>query len=376
MLHSMYIDRRYFRYFDWVGFSLLFVLSLIGVMFVYSATYRPEQPYSLFFKKQLVGICGGLIIYLVFCAVDYRTLCRFGYFIYFGVMVLLLFTMIKGHIGMGAKRWVDLGFFKVQPSELAKLLFPSFIAYYFETERESGVYKFKEFIPALIILGISALLILKQPDLGTAIILLASGVLLLWLAGMPRWFFIVAAIVGLVTAPIAWGALKEYQRKRVMVFLGYGDMRAERYQIEQSKIAIGSGGLLGKGFLRGTQNKYLFLPESRTDFIFSVVAEEMGFVGALILLAIYMLIFVRIFWRIGTIHSLFAQLLAAGLVIPLALSTIINIGMVSGLLPIVGIPLPFMSYGISHLWTSYASLGWINGIIMTQRYSGGTSHGN
>lgn len=364
------IDRRYFRYFDWVGFSLLFILSLLGVMFVYSATYRPEAPYSQFFKKQLFGMVGGLIIYLIFCGVDYRKLCRWGYFIYFGVMVLLLFTMVKGHSAMGGTRWIDLFFFKVQPSELAKLFFPSFIAYYFETERESGVYKFREFLPALGVLGVSSLLILKQPDLGTAIILLGSGILLLWLAGMPRWFFVVCAIGGLITAPILWNSLKEYQQKRILVFLGYGEMRKERYQIEQSKIAIGSGGMFGKGFLQGTQNKYLFLPESRTDFIFAVLAEEWGFVGALMLLLIYIFLFARLFWRIGTIHSLFAQLLAAGLVIPLALSTIINIAMVSGLLPIVGIPLPFMSYGVSHLWTSYASLGWVNGIIMTQRYTG------
>jgi rod shape determining protein RodA len=364
------IDRRYFRYFDWFSFSLILVLCAIGLLAVFSATYKPEQPYSSFFKKQLFGVYSGLIIYLIFCIIDYKRLCRVGYFIYFGVMVLLLFTMIKGHIGMGAKRWIDVAFFKFQPSELAKLFFPSFIAYYFETEKDSGVYRFKEFIPALIVLGISFILILKQPDLGTALILLISGITLIWVAGMPRKFFIISGLLIVLTAPITWRSLKEYQKKRVFVFLGYGDTKKERYQIEQSKISIGSGGFFGKGFLAGTQNKYLFLPEGRTDFIFSVIAEEFGFVGTMCIIVLYLILFIRLFLVVSTFTNLFAQLLALGLILHVVISTIINISMVIGLMPVVGIPLPFLSYGISHLWTTFASLGWINGIAIANRYSG------
>lgn len=364
------IDRRYIRYFDWISFGLIIIISTLGLLFVYSATYKPEQPYSLFFKKQLFGVGSGLIIYLTFCFIDYRRLCRIGYFIYFGVMALLLLTMIKGHSGMGAKRWIDIGLIKFQPSELAKLFFPSFIAYYFETERESGLFSLKDFMPALAVLMVSALLILKQPDLGTALIILAAGATLIFLAGMPRKFFFLALFLGITTAPILWKSLKEYQRNRIMVFMGYGDTRQERYQIEQSKIAIGSGGLAGKGFLHGTQNKYLFLPESRTDFIFSVLAEEWGFVGTVTLLLLYMLLFMRMFFVITTIQNFFAQILATGLMIHVVVSTLINIGMVSGLLPIVGIPLPLMSYGISHLWTTLASLGWFNGIAIARFYLG------
>jgi rod shape determining protein RodA len=364
------IDRRYFRYFDWVSFSLTLIISLLGLVFVFSATYKPEQPYSVFFKKQIFGVISGFVIYFVFCFIDYRRLCRLGYFVYFAVIALLLFTMIKGHIGMGAKRWIDLVIFKFQPSELAKLFFPAFIAHYFETERESGVYRFKDFIPALCILGLSTLLILKQPDLGTAIILLGAGIILIWMAGIPRKFFIISFLVFLISAPITWRSLKDYQKKRVLVFLGYGDNRNERYQIEQSKIAIGSGGITGKGFLEGTQNKYMFLPESRTDFIFSVLAEEWGFIGTSFTLILFLSLFLRLFFMVTTIHNLFARLLALGLIAHIVLSTIINICMVIGLMPIVGIPLPLMSYGISHLWTTYASLGWINGIGISRFYVG------
>jgi len=301
---------------------------------------------------------------------DYRKLLRIGYFIYFAIIALLLFTMIKGSIGMGAQRWVNVFFFKFQPSELAKLFFPAFIAHYFETENSSGNYTFKDFVPALGVLGVSTLLIFKQPDLGTAIILFGGGLVLIWLAGMPRMFFILGTIMFLITAPVLWGALKDYQKKRITVFLGQGDKKKERYQIEQSKIAIGSGGLAGKGFLKGTQNKYLFLPESRTDFIFSVLAEEWGFIGCLVTLLLFLLLFVRLFYVIMTIPNFFAQLLACGLVIHIVISTLINLCMILQLLPAVGIPLPFMSYGISHLWTTFASLGWFNGIAIARFYLG------
>ncbi len=363
-------DKRYFRYFDWISFSLIVSLTLIGLLFVYSATYRPEQHYSTFFKKQLFGFASGLIIYFIFCWVDYRRLCRIGYFIYFVIMGLLLFTMIKGHMGMGAKRWIDLAFFRFQPSELAKLFFPAFIAYYFETEKKAGVYNFIEFIPVLVVLGISFILVLKQPDLGTGLLLLFNGLILLWLIGMPRKFFVILGLISIIGAPVMWKSLKEYQRKRVMVFLGYGDALHERYHLEQSKIAIGSGGIAGKGFLKGTQNKYMFLPESRTDFIFSVVCEEWGFIGALLVITLFLLLFIRLFLMISTLNTVFAQILATGLVLNVALAAVINMGMASGLLPIVGIPLPFLSYGLTHIWSTFAGLGWVNGILIARQYQG------
>lgn len=364
------IDRRYFRYFDWISFFTLIILTSIGLFFVFSATYTPEQPFSIFFKKQAFGILSGFIIYFLCSATDFRVLMRWGYFAYFGVIALLIFTIVKGSIGMGGQRWIDLGFFKMQPSELAKLLFPAYATYYFYTEKDTLSFSLRQFLPVLGMLGISFILILKQPDLGTALVLLFSGLIMIWLAGMHKTFFMSGALLLLITAPISWHMLKPYQQKRVLVFLGQGDSKKERYQIEQSQIAIGSGGMIGKGLLQGTQNKLQFLPESRTDFIFSVIAEETGFLGALCIMILYGILFFQLLWIAYSIKSPFIQLLAIGLTLPIILSTLINIGMVTGLLPVVGIPLPFISYGLSNLWVNFASLGWFNGIAIRRFYWG------
>lgn len=363
------IDPRYFRSFDWISFLIMLMLSSLGLACVFSATYQPDMHYSFFFKKQLFGIITGIVIYFMCCWFDYRTLERKGYFFYFGIIGLLIITVLMGSIGMGAQRWINLGFTKFQPSELTKLFFPAFFSYYlFTEEKDPNRPTLTHFLPVIMVLLASFLLIRKQPDLGTALVVLFSGTLLLWLAGLPKKYFIIALVSCSVAAPILWKCLKPYQKNRIMVFLGEGDSKKERYQIEQSRIAIGSGGLAGKGFLNGTQNKLSFLPESRTDFIFAVVCEEWGFLGALILISLYFALFIRLFWVITGIKNFYAQLLATGLVIHIVFSTIINMCMVTGLMPIVGIPLPFMSYGVSNLWISFASLGWYNGIASRRFY--------
>jgi rod shape determining protein RodA len=193
---------------------------------------------------------------------------------------------------------------------------------------------------------------------------------MLWLAGIGNKFFIYATLFVLITAPISWSILRTFQKQRVLVFLGYGDSKKERYQIEQSQIAIGSGGFFGKGLLKGTQNKLQFLPASRTDFIFSVIAEEAGLLGALFILILFIVLFIQLLWIVMSIRSAFIQLLAVGLILPIIIATFINIGMVTGLMPIVGIPLPFMSYGLSNLWVNFASLGWFNAIAIRRFYWG------
>ncbi len=357
------IDLRYVRSCDWISVLLTILLSLVGILMVLSATYRPEVAFSIFFKKQLFGIISGLIIYSICCLIDYRTFERWGYFLYFAVIALLIVTMIKGSWGMGGQRWINLGITKFQPSECAKLFFAPFLSYYLATEK-SYPYTFRTFAPVLALLGVSVLLIRNQPDLGTALVLLFSGLILLWLAGIGKRFFFVCAFVGLIMAPVGWKILRPYQRQRIAVFLGGGDLSQERYQIEQSKIAIGSGGIRGKGFLKGTQNKLHFLPAGRTDFIFSVLCEEWGFIGAFLVLLLYALLFYRLLVLTAAIKNFYTQILAVGLITPLMLSALINIGMVTGLLPVVGIPLPFMTYGVTHLWMEYASLGFIQSIMM------------
>lgn len=358
-----FLGTRSLRYFDWASFALMLILSLIGLVFVFSATYRPEQPFSVFFTKQCLGFACALGIYTICALIDYRTLERFSYLFYFFIIGLLTFTLFKGSIGMGAQRWISVGIFKFQPSELAKLFFPPFVTYYLTSDLDERP-TLSTFIPLLAILAISTVLVLKQPDLGTALILFFSGFILLWLAGLSKKFFLWFIIISAICTPLLWHNLKPYQKQRIAVFLGQGDSKKERYQIEQSHIAVGGGGLFGKGFLQGTQNKFQFLPESRTDFIFSVLCEEMGFIGALGLLLLYFLFFSRLVYLISTCPTWHMQLLASGLVIHIILSALINLGMVLGLLPIVGIPLPLMSYGLTNLWITYASLGWFNGIMM------------
>jgi len=356
------IDKKFFKKLDWVSLFIILSIAFLGLIFIFSATYKSHAPYSIFFKKQLFGILSGIIIYLFFSTIDHRQLIRFGYFLYFVIIGFLIFTIIKGTIGMGAKRWIHLFFFRWQPSELAKLLFPAFVTYFLLTQKENFNFSFRDFLPILGMLGISTLLILKQPDLGTALILLFSGIMLIWLAGINNKFFKYGMLIFLILAPLSWKMLKPYQKRRVSVFLGYGESKKERYQIEQSQISIGSGGLRGKGFLQGTQNRLLFLPESRTDFIFSVICEELGFAGALVIIILYLLLFLRLFSIIMKIHSPFIQLFAVGTILHVFLSAIINMFMVTGLLPIVGIPLPLMSYGLSNLWTTFISLACLNSI--------------
>jgi len=347
---------------DWATLALCAFLAIFSIVFIYSSTYVPESPYSSYVIKQLVGLGAALFIYLVFCLIDFRTLCRLGYFAYFIIIILLVFTLIKGSIGMGAQRWIDIKILRFQPSELAKLFLPPFIVYYLQGESPTESFRLRTFVPIFIVLGLSFILVLKQPDLGTALIIALTGMVMLWYAGLSKKFFLYALVVGTILAPVFYVCLKPYQRKRIEVFLGAGDRRRERYHVEQSKIAIGSGGWFGKGLLHGTQNRLAFLPERRTDFIFSVLCEEWGFLGATVLILLYVLLIVRLLCAINKIKTFFAQLLALGLLIPVIISIVINIGMVADLVPVVGIPLPLMSYGLTHTWITAAALGWINGI--------------
>jgi len=366
------IDRRYLNCFDWTSFFLIAGIASLGLIFVFSATYKLDLPYSIFFKKQLLGIISGFGIYLLCCLIDYRRAILWGYTGYIAIIVLLVLTMLKGSVGgWGGQRWIDIAFIRIQPSELAKFFYPAFVTYFCCIKKDLIDGTIKDYLPLLIPLFITSLLVLKQPDLGTAIVLMTSGLAMLWLAGLSNKFFLYGFCFCLLATPLLWATLKPFQKQRIAVYLGSGTTTKERYQIEQARIAIGSGGLTGKGFLQGTQNCFHFIPAGRTDFIFAVLCEEMGFMGALLLIVLYLLLFMRLCWIIQTLRPREPRLFAAGLMLPILISAIINIGMVLGLLPIVGIPLPLMSYGISQTWTTFASLGLFNSVAIRRIYING-----
>ena len=315
----------------------------------------------------------GYLWYLFFSFKELRNFARVSYYLFYVVLGLLVYTIVGGWIGMGAQRWISLYVIRFQPSELVKFFLPIFIADFFVDKnsiKPSQKVPFGLFMYPLLILGVNFLLILKQPDLGTALIVAFSGITLLWFIGIGKRFFILSGLMMLLGAPVLWTMLKPYQQQRIKVLFGYGDAKKERYQIEQSKIAIGSGGFLGKGFLQGTQNKLEFLPEDHTDFIFSVVCEEWGFAGAMAVLFLFSLLFLRIIIILLQTQLLYDQIIGLGLIIHILLSACVNIGMVIGILPIVGIPLPLYSYGVSNLWITMISLGWLNNIAMRRFYGG------
>src|SRR3990167_7785657 len=353
---------RNFLHFDWINFIIIQSLSMIGLLFIFSATYSSEIPFSIFFKKQFFGIITGTILYLVILRMEPVNLKRWGYYTFFGVIALLMFTIVKGSIGLGAKRWINLGIIKFQPSELMKLFMPPFIINYLQHHYRAPSFKLTDFAPLVAFLLFGSLLVLKQPDLGTAITLMLSGLTLLWLAGVRKKIFAYAFVFFVAASPIAIRFLKPYQLKRIEVFLGSGSKTKERYQVEQSKIAIGSGGIVGKGICQGTQNRLNFLPESRTDFIFSIICEEWGIIGALLILLLYIALFSNITLTTFYITHFFEKLLAIGIFLHILFAAIINIFMVTGMMPTVGIPLPFLSYGITNLWICYASVAWISNI--------------
>lgn len=367
------IDRRYFRYFDWISFGITLVLLSLGLLFVFSATYSHGEPVSFLFKKQVGGVALSLVIYFFFCVTDLRLLSRWGYFGYFIIIAALLYTSVAGMVGLGARRWISLYFFRFQPSELAKLFLPAFIGYYFSEQqlvlRNTALRPpLQEFFFPMGVIVTSFVLIAKQPDLGTALIVVFTSALLFWVLGLDKKWFIGAGLIFMLCAPFAWKLLKPFQQQRILVLLGYGDVRNERYQIEQSKIAIGSGGLTGKGLLKGTQNKLGFVPEDHTDLIFSVVCEEWGFIGALSIIFLFILLFIRVIFITLQMPSLLEQVMSIGLIMHIMLSVTINIGMVIGILPIVGIPLPLFSYGLTHTWVTMASLGMLNNIAIRRFY--------
>ncbi len=276
--------------------------------------------------------------------------------IYLSGIALLVAVLLIGDIGKGAQRWLDLGVVRFQPSEMMKLAVPMMIAYYFANRPLPCT--LTNALVCLTIIIVPVLLIAKQPDLGTSLLIASSGIFGIFLAGLPWKYIITMGVLAICGAPVLWLFMHDYQRQRVLMFIDpESDPLGRGYHIIQSKIAIGSGGFFGKGWFDGTQSHLSFLPERSTDFIFAVLAEEFGFVGVLVLLILYFLLIIRCAWISAHAQETFTRLLAGSITFTLAIYIIINIGMVSGLMPVVGLPLPLVSYGGTSIVTLMAGFG-------------------
>jgi rod shape determining protein RodA len=328
---------------SWGLVLLICVAAGFGIAVLYSAADGSMEPWA---GKQALRFAVALVLMIGAALVDLRVCYRVAYWVYAVLLALVVAVDLRGFVGMGAQRWIDLGVIQLQPSELMTIAVVLALARYFHSLANEDTGRIRYLIlPALIVL-VPAALVLKEPDLGTAIILLLGGAVLFFVAGVPAAFFLLATLAAGAALPAIWHLLRDYQKARIYMFLDPdSDPLGAGYHILQSKIALGSGGLFGKGFLMGSQSHLSFLPEKQTDFIFTTLAEEFGLAGGLGLLALYTVIIV---W--GSALALrsrnhFGRLLGLGIVTSFFLSVFINTAMVMGMIPVVGVPLPLISYG-------------------------------
>lgn len=360
------IDRRLLTNIDWILAGLALSVCLLGIVNIYSATLTYKLVGSPYYMKQLYWMLFGILVALAVCSVDYHILEDLSYWLYGFLIVLLLAVLVVGRRSMGATRWLHLGFFNIQPSELMKIVIIVTFARFFSNFQALGGLTVADVLFPLGLLALPALLIMKQPDLGTATLVILIALSMTVFVGL-RWSTVLTFV--LVTIPLAWlgwvKLLRPYQKNRILDFLDPERSRlGSGYHIIQSKIAVGSGGIAGKGFLKGTQSQLRFLPEQHTDFAFSVFAEEWGFIGCLILIIIYLSL---VLWGLNIArrcNDRFGSLLALGVTAMLFWHIVINMGMVIGMFPVVGVPLPFFSYGGTSMITSMVGIGILQNISM------------
>lgn len=347
----------------------LVALVLFGSSVLYSAAGGRLQPWA---AMHVIRFAVFLIMALVIARIPREFFKQIAYPTYGAILVLLVLVEALGAIGKGSQRWLDLGFIRLQPSELIKPAIVLVLARFYGALPPAMTHGWRSILPAGALIGVPALLVIIQPDLGTALAISFGGIIMMFLAGLPMRWFVGGGLAAAIAAPIAFFTLlHDYQRKRVFVFLDpEGDPLGAGYHISQSKIAIGSGGLFGKGFGHGSQSGLGYLPEPQTDFVFATMAEEWGVLGGLFVLLVFMLIFR---WGLRTARELtdrFASLLAAGMTATIFFYFAINLLMVMGLAPVVGIPLPFMSHGGSSMMTNMICFGTILAVSRWNRPRG------
>jgi rod shape determining protein RodA len=364
----MMIDRRLLIHFDWTLLAVAVLIAFIGILNLYSISASGETAGTAFYLKQFSWLLIGFLIMVIVAFVEYRYYYDFAYLIHGATLFLLVVVMAFGMITSGAQRWIRIGSLSFQPSEFVKISLIIALAKFFESPPSREGFTLKDLPVPFLLLVIPMSLILKQPDLGTAIILFLILLSILLFVKI-RWSsLLILGLTGASILPLLWGFLKEYQKKRIYTFFDPNlDPLGSGYHIIQSKIAVGSGGIFGKGFMKGTQCKLGFLPEQQTDFIFSVLAEEWGLVGSLLVISLYLIL---ILWglRIAvTAKDRFGAILAFGVVAMLFWHVFINVGMVVGMMPVVGIPLPLLSYGGSFMVSTLMGVGLLLNVSM-RRY--------
>lgn len=341
-----------------INWGLVFLVSAtagIGIAMLYSAANGNWNPWA---TRQLIRFGVGMVILLTVALIDLRFWWRYAYVIYGALLIMLAAVEVAGTIGMGAQRWIDLGFIRLQPSELMKVGIVLALARYFHGLTVEDVRRIPYLFVPLLLIAVPSALVLKQPDLGTALFLIMTGGAIFFITGVRIWKFGVVAAAAAAAVPIVWSTLRPYQQRRVLTFLDpETDPLGAGYHILQSKIALGSGGLFGKGFMQGSQSHLNFLPEKQTDFIFTMLAEEFGIAGGLTLLGLYLLIMIYGVAISLRSRSHFGRLVAMGITSMLFLYVFINIAMVMGLIPVVGVPLPLISYGGTAMLTLMMGIG-------------------
>ena len=352
------VNRRLYKDFDKLLLIVTCLIFIIGLATIYSATQAKGLEFiESYVFKQISWMAIGIVLLVITISISYQRFIDLSYILYGINIALLVLVLLLGHISLGAQRWFSIGSFAFQPSEFIKLSLILALASYVGT-RKDAMGMFGNLIIPCLLLAIPFGLVLLQPDLGTALLLLPIFFSIMLVSGVRYKYLIGIIALGLAALPFFWHFLHDYQRQRLLVFINPNvDPLGAGYTIIQSKIAVGSGGLPGKGWLAGTQNQLNFLPERHTDFIFSVIGEEWGLFGALVIVALYFFVIQRALTIASLTSDAYGRAVATGIAAMLALQVVVNIAMTIGLMPVVGIPLPLVSYGGSSLITTLISIG-------------------
>ncbi|MGC6518067.1 MAG: rod shape-determining protein RodA [Candidatus Puniceispirillaceae bacterium] len=346
----------------WLTIGCVFLLSVIGALALFSASQGSWSPWA---ERHIMRAAFGVVLMITILVMPIRVIFQSSYVVYAGALIILLALQAIG-FGQGATRWIAIGPLNFQPSEPAKLAVVLALARYFSERTPEQLNSFLTYIPAFLIVALPTALVLIQPDLGTSLMLAMGGLIVIFCAGIPFRYVGLLFLAVMASLPVLWANLYDYQKQRILTFFNpEDDLLGAGFQITQSKIALGSGGIFGKGFLMGSQSQLNYLPEKQTDFVFTMIGEEFGLIGNLVILGIYFIIFysiLRLSWRV---QHRFGRLVCAGISGMLFLYVFVNVAMVTGLVPVVGVPLPLISYGGTAMLTVFIALGLVNSMALS-----------